>query len=194
MLTLALLLALATPDDGLADQIAHCGIALDQISVRHEDVMQDDVATIATPAAALTTPQLSCLAALSMSGRVFAFSDPAAQKRFDPLVEAASRKAAIVEARQWLTDHGLIDRLPIYDPKRQPLAQFSVSLEALCDVMPGTRLRAHGNTMLELLPPANFDMSDVELTRFQCTISASIAADPRGLYTVGFIGNEQFGK
>lgn len=195
MFTLALLLALAAPGDGLTDQIAHCGIARDQISVRHEEVLQDDVATIATPAAALTAPQLKCLAALSISGRIFAFTDPAAQKRFDPVVEREIRKAAVAEARQWLTDRNLLDRLPVYDPKRQSLAEFGLALEALCGIPAGTGIKAAGANQLTIVPPNDLNMDDATVARFQCIVSAGIAADPEmRSFTLGFTGNGQLNE
>jgi len=190
MIALALLFAALAPDDGLADQIAHCGIARDQIAVRYEDGLQDETATIATPAAVLTGNQLNCLAGLAMSGRVFVFADPAAQKRFDPVIATADRKAATAEARQWLADDGVLDRLPVYDPARQTLAEFGVSLESLCGLPAGAALRATGKFLI-LAPPADPEPSEAELARFQCVISASIAANTAGLYSVGFLGNGQ---
>jgi len=194
MLAFSLLLAMLAPDDGLADQIAHCGIARDQITTRYEDMLQDETATIATPGPALTAPQLKCLVALTMSGRIFAFTDPAAQARFDPLLRASGRQAAQREARQWLADHGLLGKLPAYDPARQSLADFGVSLEALCGIPPGTRLRAFNADTLSFIPPANLDLDDASVTAFSCIVSATMGSnlEERGV-TVGFIGNEQAG-
>lgn len=191
MIALALLLATLAPDDGIADQIAHCGVARSQIESRYEPDLQDETATIATPGPALTESQLKCLVGLTLSGRILAFIDPAAQARFDPLFQVAARKAASQEARQWLAEHGLLDKLPVYDPARQTIAEYGASLESLCGVTPGTRLKASGANRLVFVPPANLDFDDAGSTAFQCIISAAFVADPEEKrFTLGIIGNE----
>ena len=174
MLTLALLLATLGPES-LADQIARCGVARSQIKLRNEDILE--TAVISTPAAALTSDHLACLVGLALGKKVFVFADPAAQARFDPLLEAAQRQANQAKARQWLSDQGLLARLPAYDPARGNLADFGVAIETLCGISPRSMLKPR-EAELVFVPPSDPMMDEAELKRFECLVSAIVVSDP----------------
>ena len=192
MSALALLLVMLSPQEDLADKIVRCGIDRAHVKVRHEELLQDDTAIISTPDAALTSDHLACLVGLAMGGGLFALADPAAQARFDPLIKASDRAAADSMAREWLSARGLLEKLPVYDPGRQTLAQYAVSLEALCGLGPGQGLGVTAGNAFLFVAPGLLGLDEARLETFQCLVSAAIAADlePKGV-TFGFIGNEQ---
>jgi len=189
MIALVLLLAAIAPDDGpeaaVADQVIRCGIDRTRVSVTDGAYAGDtpiaDIA-IATPDSALTRDQLDCLVRLATAGNWIRFGDPAAQARFDPLAGVALPKARLLEARQWLTDHHLLDRLPSYDPARDTLADIAVSLRALCGITGGVTLKAEGNALTLMGPDSNAD--EAGLASYKCLHSAAIvvSADPQRFY------------
>ena len=55
MIPFALLFAALAPDEGLADQIARCGVDRAQFEVRYEEAIEEETAIISTADSALTS-------------------------------------------------------------------------------------------------------------------------------------------
>ena len=187
MIALALLLAALAPEESLADQVAACGVDRAQIRVEQDAHLQAEIATIATPDAALTEDLLGCLVDLAVTGYFIEFADPMVTARFTPQVNATSRRVAVHAARLWLANRGLLQKLPFYDPEAQTLPQFTQALEAMCGIAPGTRLKplgAHTVTFVGL------DKSGDD-PALQCLFNAVVAADTDPeIVQFGITGNE----
>jgi len=196
MFALALLLAMPAPDDDLtviAEQVVRCGVDRAQVKVSDPaTTLRGPIADIeiATPSAALSDGHLACLVPLATAGNFFTFTDPAAGCRFRPLAYAAWRAERRSESRKWLADHGMLDRLPGYDPAHQSMADFARTLRALCGVAGGVTVET-GAEVIRLMTPDNGN-DPAGRDSFDCLFSAAthINGDPPK-YTVVVVFNPE---
>lgn len=139
MIALAFLL-FATPQDPETVRqaiIAKCGIGADRLAVERVSEPPEDWVMV-KGAAPLSDAQLDCfgqtLAGMEMVP--FAFDDEALGKRY-------SR----VSGRSGLAAMGLLNRLPVFNPKRDTLRSFAHRLERLCGARRGSLLVVQGENI-----------------------------------------------
>jgi hypothetical protein len=192
MIALALLLAMLAPEDDVVDRVARCGVDRARISVESEGSTGFYVA-ISSPNSALSRKQLACLydiLSIREGPYFFVFADPAVAKRFDHLSLTKNFEILRDEAREWLASRGLLDRLPAFDPERQTLGEFAGSLERMCDVAPGSRLKIEPGNRLTIAPSPTAMSDEAGTAVFDCLFNAMLAAnDDLRLYTVDLVAS-----
>lgn len=194
LIALALLFA-ATDDDAAAltrSDWRSCGVDETGLSSEYRPEAQDDETT-AKGAPVISDEQMRCLArAAATHGYVIAFDDLTLSDRFAAAYEIAQREVARDQARAGLAAAGLLDRLPIYDPKSETLDGFVVRIERFCGARPRSVLKRTGPKFLTIDPPAlRRGVSDRKASRqIACVMQALAANDLKASGVLfAFIGN-----
>ena len=142
----------------------------------------------------LSDTQLRCLGEVQRStlSPIVFFESPELSRRHHELEREAGRQ----EARAWLRERGLIDSLPVYNPKTEGLAEYARRIEAFCRIEPGTMLMMHELGPLTVRPECleqelNEMPTEAENDQFICLLNAIAASnlEEHGI-GFGFIGNE----
>ncbi len=179
----------------ITDRITHCGVPLARVIIRADRDLQEDVIAIAS-GSPLSEAELACIARASLAALTYVeFDDADQQKRYDAVYHPIEDSDGVTKARAWLGAHGLLTKLPSYDPTRQSLAAYGHELEALCGIPRGAVLVAIGSTLtirhnlLEPITDKPFHgaLSDAQL---ECLLYASAASNMNEHGAgFGFIGN-----
>lgn len=165
-------------------RIGACGFAANMVQVEYQDLLQDHEVTISTKARELHEEQYACLAALvAETGWIVTLADETARSRF----WEATQRVARVAARRRLSERGLLDRLPTYDPGRQDLAAYARAVEELCGIDPGTVLLAQSSSTLTMHPLNDDQLSFADLSCLMDAVSASNLHEHSVFF--GFVGN-----
>ncbi len=132
--------AAPAPADGLTWQIvevrpaealeraAACGLG--PAAVRFDDELQSYVLSVADAVSA-TDEQLSCLDGATEFG-MFVELPEDLQRRFDALRDARASAMMKAQARMWLAQRKMLERVPDYVPGKTDDAAFAKAIERLC--------------------------------------------------------------
>ena len=169
------------------ERAAKCDVG--PVTIRYEDELQSDILS-APNAASATESQLRCLDNATGFG-IFVELPSGAQPRFDAIREARASAMMMVEAREWLSKRGLLDRVPKYVVGTTDDAAFTREVEQLCGPQTkGAFQSQYGPHALSPdwiknlgLPPKDEDMEAMS-----CLLNVTTVAG----YRVGFIGNEAY--
>ena len=110
------------------ERAAKCGLG--PVTVRYEGELQSDILSVPR-AASVTEVQLSCLDNATGFG-IFVELPPSVQPRFDAIREARASVMMRAEAREWLAERGLLERVPKYVAGTNDEAAFTREVEHLC--------------------------------------------------------------
>lgn len=132
-----------TGADGLAEALADCGVAAQDVEIEWDDLAQDFVVSFTSEQA--PDPDLDRLAALCLRfGSRFVFPNPELQAAFDRSVRASPVMARLLEElkqdRQARIRSAGLEHFPAYDPSRESVEEFAVRTEAACGFPAGTEL------------------------------------------------------
>ena len=167
------------------ERAAKCGLGPG--TIRYEDELQSDILSIPSAASA-TQSQLSCLDSATGFGIVVEL--PASlQPRFDALREARASAMMKVEATEWLSKRGLLDRVPKYVPGTTDDAEFTLAVEQLCGPRTNGAFQSQfGSHALspEWIKGLGLSLEDEGMEAMSCLLNVTTVAG----YSVGFIGNE----
>jgi hypothetical protein len=170
-----------------AERVRACGAG--RVTVRDERELQEEV-LVAPETGTATKEQLICIDQAAGFGYDVELS-PAVQPQFNAIREARASAIFAAEARQWLSAHKLLDRLPKYEPGVTSDAAFTRDVESLCG--PQAKGAFQSKYGFHALDPEwvtrqspKFDPDGV----FTCLLNVTSAAG----YNLVFIGNEAFGK
>ena len=112
------------------------------------------------------------------------------QPRFDAIRNERFGTEMAAKGRQWLADHNLLSRLPVYDPKLTDDAVFACQIEELC----GATGALHSKYGFHALSPdcamRGLDDTKADNAPLTCLLNVTWATG----YELGFIGNEAFGR
>jgi hypothetical protein len=110
-----------------AERVTECGLG--PVTIRYDDLLQEEILT-AAGAIAVTELQLEC------ADRAASYYDlelPAeTQPRYDAIRDARLSAHSLAEARSWLSQRGLLERVPQYKPGETDPATFTREAEELC--------------------------------------------------------------
>lgn len=166
-----------------AERVSRCGLG--PVTIRYDDLLQSEVLS-APQATVATDEQLGC------ADKAVSYYDLELPSPVQPRYEAMRAKRAALlsrsEAKQWLAEQGLSERLPTFEKGVTDENAFSRSAEEVC----GPRAKgafdsAYGPHVLSPhwiereLGSGNFDSK-----AFRCLVSVAQAAG----YDVGLVGNE----
>lgn len=162
-------------------QVVACGFGTAQ--VKSDDMLQEDVIDIPS-VATIGEGQLECVARASIRTSYYVIFPVPTKDAYQAIYWQLSREQAMVDARDWLAQRGLLDHLPVYDPQKSDIAAFARTLENRCGVKTAHVLKPIGEM-------ATFD-EDVLLAEsmdqdsFWCLTNAATVSG----YPLGFIGRE----
>ena len=143
MLMLALTLLVAADAEAVRQAlIAKCEVAADRVVIDQWNDSPEKVVVI-KGAAPLSDAQLDCIGQTTAELYVaesdyvlFSFEDGAIGKRYN-----------LVSSRSSLASMGLLNRLPVFDPKRDTLRGFANRLELLCGARRASLLQIEGDNI-----------------------------------------------
>jgi len=166
-----------------------CGIEDTRAIVEHDEDVEDRETGI-SGSKPVSDDQMHCIAAAAARRGYFVeFADPALDARFAALSAPQMREAGRKAARDWLAEHNLLDKLPIYS-RNEDLESFAIRVEHFCGFMPHVALQLSGPKRLTiassvLLPPTSSG------AKTECLFMALGAndLDSAGV-SYGFLGNE----
>ena len=166
-----------------AERITRCGLG--EVTIRYEEVLQSEVLT-AAEATSVSDEQLAC------ADKAASYYDlelpPAVQPRYDAIRNARLSAHSLQQARAWLAERGLLERVPRYQAGVTDDGAFTRELEGLCGP------RATGAFQSEYgfhaLSPdwaqRNFEPFEEGAEVLACLMNAARVAG----FEFGFIGNE----
>ena len=171
------------PPGKAAERAALCGLG--PVTIRYEDELQSDVLVVANTGAA-SESQLECLDEATRGNLVEL--PPHLQSRFDAVRGARVAAIMLAEARKWLSERGLLERVPRYVPGRTDEAAFTREVEALCG--PRARGAFQSQYGFHALSPTSVQRLGMSLTgeegeTFACLSNVTPAAG----FEVGLIGH-----
>lgn len=166
-----------------AEGVSRCGLG--PVAVRYDDLLQSEVLT-AGQAIAATDEQLRC------ADRAAGYYDlelpSSVQARYEAMRAERAALLSRLEAKQWLTEQGLLKRLPTYERGVTDESAFTRSAEKLCGPRASGALSSpYGHHVVSPdwigreLGSGNFDSRAL-----RCLMSVAWAAG----YDIGLIGNE----
>lgn len=166
-----------------AERIARCGLG--QVTISYEEVLQSEVLT-AAGATSVTDEQLAC--ADEAASYYHLELPPAVQPRYDAIRNARLSARVLREARAWLAERGLLERVPSYQAGVTDDGAFTLALEELCGP------RAKGAFQSEYgfhaisadWAQRNFEPFGEGAEVVGCLMNAALVAG----FEFGFIGNE----
>ena len=169
-----------------ASRVARCGLG--PVSISFDDVWRSAILTAKSAHASSDEP-------LACADRAASFYQlelpPDLQPRFDSIRSDRLSAQFRAEARAWLSERGLLGRLPRYQPGVTDDAEFTRAVESLC----GRRARGAFRSeygfhavspdwAMRVLSPPGQKGSDT----LACILNATRVAG----YELGLIGNETF--
>lgn len=174
-----------TPEDA-AKRIEACGVG--PVTIRFDDLLQSHVLTIANAASA-SDLQLQCIDSAASYHDV---ELPAAvQVRFNAIREARWSSFALTEARSWLSQRGLLDRVPTFVPGKTDDAAFARQLEELCGpTARGAFQSTYGPHVIspEWIMALGMPPKHKNQEALTCLLNVTRVAG----FSIGFIGNEAY--
>jgi hypothetical protein len=166
-----------------AERVSQCGLGT--VTISYDELLQSDVLTSAG-ATSVSVEQLAC------ADRAVSYYQlelpPALQPRYDAIRAARLAAHARVEARAWLAERGMLERLPRYEAGVTDEGAFTRQLERLCGP------RAEGAFQSEYgfhaISPdwarRTFEPFEDGAEALTCLMKAAFAAG----FEIGFVGNE----
>jgi hypothetical protein len=169
------------------ERAAKCGLG--PVTIRYDDELQSDI--LSAPNAALATEdQLRCLDNATGFG-IFVELPSGLQPRFDVVREARASALMMVEAREWLSKRGLMDRVPKYVPGTTDDATFTREVERLCGPRANgafqSKYGVHAvspDWVKQMGMPTKAEDTEV----LSCLMNVTSVAG----FKIGFIGNEAY--
>jgi hypothetical protein len=168
-----------------------CGVDETRAIVEHDEDT-DDRETGISGSAPVPDDQMRCIAAAAARRGYFVeFADPALNARFAALAAPQMRDARRKFARDWLAEHNLLDKLPVYEGN-EGLDGFAVRVEHLCGFAPHKALQSSGPKTLSIAPSA-LQPAPSAGAKAECLLMALGASDLDSAgVSYGFIGNETY--
>jgi hypothetical protein len=169
------------------ERAAKCGLG--PATIRYEDELQSDILSIPNAASA-TEGQLSCLDSATGFG-IFVELPASLQPRFDAIREARASAMMKVEASEWLSKRGLLDRVPKYVSGTTDDAAFTQAVEQLCGPKTkGAFQSQYGSHALspEWMKSLGFPLKEADMEAMSCLLNVTAVAG----YGVAIIGNEAY--
>jgi hypothetical protein len=170
-----------------AERVTACGAG--PVTFRHDRQSDADILT-ARETASATREQLLCIDRAAGLGYDVELS-PVVQQQFDAIRQARTSAIVAASARQWLSAHKLLDRLPKYQPGVTSDAAFTRDIESLC----GSRAKGafQSEYGFHAISP-DWVMRQSQKVEpdgvFACLLNAVSATG----YEYEFIGNEALGR
>jgi hypothetical protein len=169
-----------------AKRIEACGVG--PVTIRFDDLLQSHVLTISN-AASSSDEQLHCI------DRAASYHDvelPApVQVRFDAIRQKRWSAYAVAEARSWLTQRGLLDKVPTFVPGKTDETAFARQLEELCGpTARGAFQSSYGPHVIspEWIMGLGMPPKAKNQEALTCLLNVTTIAG----FSVGFIGNEAY--
>jgi hypothetical protein len=169
------------------ERAARCGLG--PVTIRYEDELQSEILS-APNAASATETQLRCLDDATGFG-IFVELPRSAQLRFDAIREARASEMMKVEAREWLSKRGLLERVPRYVAGTTDDIAFTREVEQLCGPQTkGAFQSQYGPHALspEWVRKLGLPPKDQDMEVMSCLLNVTTVAG----YELGFIGNEAY--
>lgn len=168
-----------------AKRVADCGVGA--VTVRADTDLGADVLVV-EGSEPVSDQQLACI------NKAASFYDvelpSSAQPRFDAIRDAVSAALMASEARKWLKAHGLLNRLPKYEPGVTDDAEFGRKVEKLCSAEGALQSQYGPHTLSPAWTTQRVGDAQREEGTLKCLLSVTWASG----YKMGFIGNEQAGR
>lgn len=170
-----------SPEDA-AKRIESCGVG--PVSIRFDDLLRSHVLTVAN-VTSVSDEQLQCI------DRAASYHDvelPASvQERFKTIREARWSAFALAEARSWLAQRGLLDRVPTFVSGKTDDAAFARQLEDLCGpAARGAFQSQYGPHAIS--PDWIMGLGIKNQEALTCLLNVTQVAG----FSIGFIGNEAY--
>jgi len=168
-----------------------CGIDETRAIVEHDENIEDRETGI-SGAKAVPDDQMRCIAAAAARrGYFIEFVDPALNGRFAALAAPQMREARRKFARDWLAEHNLLGKLPVYD-SNEGLDSFAVRVELFCGFAPHAALQSSGPKTLTIVSSVLRRAPSPE-AKVECLLMVFGASDLDSAgVSYGFIGNETY--
>lgn len=171
-----------------------CGIDQSRVMTDYRDDLQDGVAAV-SGSAKVSDDQLQCLAKATVDhGYIIAFADAELNARFADKANKAFRESRLTYARGRLAAFGALDKLPVFDPKRESVDAFVSKVELMCGAKPRSVIRRISPTELAIDDRMlRRVMRDSRAGRQVECVQAVLGAtdlDSAGV-RFGFVGNEE---
>ena len=110
-----------------AERISQCGLG--PVTIRYDELLQSEVLAAAL-ATSVTDDQLACA---DKAASYYDLELPAAvQLRYDAIRQERFAAHHLAQAKSWLSDRGLLERVPKYEPGVTDDETFTRQLEDLC--------------------------------------------------------------
>lgn len=155
--------------------LAACGVASDNVSIQYESELQYFSVRINGAAPKLDGGQLACVARLELGGLIISFEDGEADAEFRSVARSVLRAKVRGEAIAWLTERGLLEALPLFDPATGDLASYAKRLEQHCGLVCGSILEVHCRNLLTIRRDA--DLRSDALRLISHAVAASNLSD-----------------
>ena len=163
-----------------AERVADCGMGA--VTVRSDAEL--DVLVVAG-SAPVSDQQLACI------DKAASFYDvelpPSAQSRFNAIREARSAALMASDARAWLKAHGLLGRLPRYEPGVTDDEVVGRKIEKLCRADGALRSRQGPHALSPEWTVRHASDAGSKDGPLDCLLNVTRATG----FKMGFIGNEQ---
>lgn len=166
-----------------AERVSRCGLG--EVAIEYDEDMQSEL-LIAAGAASATDEQLAC--ADEAAGYYYLLLPPDIQRRYHALRGARWSAQALIEARAWLGERGLLERVPKYEAGVTDDASFTRQLEELCGPRAkGAFQSEHG---FHTLSPDWLHENSGAFEGYPEVLACLMHATQVAGYEIGFIGNE----
>lgn len=188
--------SLPSPDQAKRTVVA-CGLSEQQVTVRYESHMQEDVIWVEEPTTALTDSDLECIARASLDVNYYVyFHEEVSNRRYWATYGKVGAERSTAEARTWLADRGLLATMP--RPRRDsPASEFATTVEHFCGLETGELLEGQGTNFITFATdrmeerlgatPPHRSVTEEQYTCVSHVMAATDLAS-YGLF-FGFIGN-----
>ena len=168
-----------------AEQVSQCGLG--PVTAHYEPEVEEDI-LVAKSAQLVTDDQLAC--AFNVVGFYYTLAlPPDVQTRFDKMLHETATKLAKARAREWLSDRGLLHRVPDYQDGVTDDRVFTSKIERLCG--PQAKGAFQSKYGFHILSPEwtnklGFSLNSKRMETLDCLLNTTAFAG----FKIGFIGNE----
>jgi len=131
----------ASTHEQTVEAIVACGVPAEKVGIAYEDELQSDLVRIGDLGGS-DEARFHCLRKTAHASYIVDVSTAPQREAYWAFTRREDHKLARAEARDWLKTHGILDRVPQYDP-RKGLKAFARALETACSIRPGSALETH---------------------------------------------------
>ena len=172
--------ALPNPEAAVA-QVRACGFT--DVSTRFDETLQEDVVDVAAVVSA-SDEQLLCVARASLETHYYVLFPSPLGQAYGSIYWRLSEERGREDARAWLKERGLLDRVPQYKPSESDDAKFVRTLESICGEKAIGALQPLNG--MATIRPGTLESGKVDDETLTCLLNVAAASG----YHLGFIGNE----